>query len=80
MKSRGDKLLDAVQSKLPHTKVFWSQPKPYDKYQDMAGCTLVAVSLTDEKKKFEIQYKDGLGDHTIEDLAEDFVVHSRMMK
>lgn len=73
MTSRGTELAEAVQSKLPNAKVFWAQPP--DPFFHQKACTLVAVSRTDPNKRVEMEYKDGLGDHSIETLADDFVAH-----
>ena len=73
MSSHGTKLAETLQSKLPNAKVFWTQPP--DPFIHQKACTLVAVSLTDPNKRVEMVYKDGLGDHSIATLADDFVEH-----
>ena len=73
MSSRGLLLINAIQAKLPYAKVFWRQAP--DQFFEDKECTLVAVSQEDPKKRVEMRYKDGLENHTIKTLADDFVAH-----
>lgn len=73
MKSKGEKLRHLVQSKLPHTDVFWD-PAP-DELFEKKSCTLIAVNLKNPEKKGLINYQDGIAEHKAETLADDFIAH-----
>lgn len=73
MRSKGDTLLDLVQSRLPHTRVFWDPPP--DEFFEKNSCKLIAVNLNNPKKKGSINYRDGIAEHLPETLADDFVAH-----
>jgi hypothetical protein len=79
MRSRTSELVEAIQRRLPNVDVFWE--KEPDPFFDNMPCTLVAVSHT-TGGKVVMEYVNGLSDHSIETLADDFVAHlgSRVSK
>ena len=73
MKSKGETLQELVQSKLPNARVFWDPPP--DEFLDKQSCELIAVNLKNPKKKGSINYRDGITEHPVETLADDFMAH-----
>ena len=73
MKSTVQALRDLVQTKLPHTSVFWN-PAPISPTGSDPG-TLWAVNKKHPNRKGAIRYEHGIAQHSIEALAADFVVH-----
>jgi hypothetical protein len=71
MKSKGETLRELVQSRLPHVSVFWD-PEPGN-FFEKKPCMLIAVNLKNPKMKGSINYKDGIAEHSVEILADDFV-------
>jgi len=73
MKSKGETMVEKIQSKLPHVNVFWDPP-PDDLFQHKP-CKLFAVNRNNPKKNGSIYYRNGISSQPVDTLVKDFVEH-----